>query len=105
MDTDVNYSHHNCASQLTLKLVKKQGLLFLRVLLACPSVMSKRDLQAIDPANILVSGWTRNTRMGPTLQQGDIRGQNGAKEQVQSPTLPLISLASDLELSPPMPQG
>ena len=65
--------------------------------------MSKRELQDMDPANILKSGSMRISRSGSALQHHDAREGNGCKGNVQPPESLVISLASDLELSPPPP--
>ena len=63
--------------------------------------MSKRELQGMDPANILDLGSMRISRSGSASQHHDAREGNGCKGEVQAPQLLVISLASDLELSPP----
>ena len=63
--------------------------------------MSKRELQHMDPANVLESGSIRISRSGSAGQHHDPHGGENCKGSVQPPLSPVISLASDLELSPP----
>ena len=63
--------------------------------------MSKRELQHMDPANVLETGSTRISRSGSAGQHHDPHGGGNCKGSVQPPLSPVISLASDLELSPP----